>query len=291
MTNPQLWLSVLEVGCFFGLLGLAYLVVLQGSGFFNLTIGPYAMLAALAWTGLTIHAEMEVWSALAVALVAVVVVAALTEMLVVRPIERRSGGSEFPALVAVAALLFGISQGAGLLFGRLPLPGQEVLTFAPIEVAGASVTPSFVLIATLAVVAFGGVALVAHTTRAGRALRAVGDNREAARILGLPVNRVRLVAFMASGLIAALAGIAFASRGGISYDLGLHWALLGFLAVVIGGTGSWLAPLLGGLILGLAEVMVPYYIGGQFADYAVLVCALIFFGLRPQGLFTTRVRA
>jgi branched-chain amino acid transport system permease protein len=214
----------------------------------------------------------------------------LTELLVVRPIERRSGGSEFPALVAVAALLFGLSQGAGLLFGRLPLPGRQLLDVAPLRLGGLTVAPSTLVLVGLTAVAFGGIALLARRTATGRALRAVGDNREAARILGLRVGRVRLIAFAVSGLIAALAGVAFAARGGVTYDVGLHWALLGFLAVVIGGTGSWFAPLLGGLVLGLAEVMVPYYTGGEYADYAVLVCALVFFGLRPQGLFTRTVR-
>ncbi|WP_181779948.1 branched-chain amino acid ABC transporter permease [Pseudonocardia pini] len=290
MTDPRLWLSVLEVGCFFALLGLAYLVVLQGSGFFNLAIGPYAMLAALGWTGLVVQADLDPLLALVVSLVAVVAVAVLTELVVVRPIERRSGDSEFPALVAVAALLFALSQGAGLLFGRLPLPGQRLLDIPPVRIGDLALAPSSIVLVGLTVVAFGGIAILARRTPMGRALRAVGDNRQAARLLGLRVGRVRLAAFAVSGLLAAVAGIGFASRGGVTYDIGLHWALLGFLAVVIGGTGSWFAPLVGGLVLGLAEVMVPYYSGGQYADYAVLLCALLFFGFRPNGIFTRAVR-
>lgn len=281
---------MIELTCFFGLLGLAYLVVLEGSGFFNLAIGPYAMMGALSVSGLVINQGLTLWLALVIGLVVVLLLAGSTELLVVRPIERRSGGAEFPALVAVAALVFGISQGAGLVFGRLPLPGQQVVSFPAIDLAGAFVSASLVLIVGFAIVAFGGLTLLARTTAFGRALRAAGDNREAARILGLRVDRIRLLAFIVSGGIACGAGIAFASKGGVSYDVGLHWALLGFLALVIGGTGSWLAPLLGGFILSITQVIVPFFIGGEFADYAVLLFALIFFGFRPQGLYVRKVR-
>jgi branched-chain amino acid transport system permease protein len=290
VTNLQLWLSVIEVGCFFSLLGLAYLVVMEASGFFNLTIGPYAMLGGLVWTALVINEEMDKWLALAISLVSVLVISALTELLIVRPIERRSGGSEFPALVAVAALVFGLSQGAGLLFDRLPLPGQPLLTFTPWEIGDAFAPPSLVVALVVAVIAFGGVAALARWTSFGRGLRAVGDNKGAAQILGLRVNRIRLTAFVVSGLIAWAAGVAFSAKGGVSYDVGLHWALLGFLAIVIGGTGSWFAPLIGGMILGLTEVMVPYYVGGEYTDYVILLFALVFFGLRPQGVYVRKVR-
>ena len=75
------------------------------------------------------------------------------------------------------------------------------------------------------------------------------------------------------------------------YPDGLSWSLSGFLAVVIGGTGSTLAPLVGGMLLGAVEVFVPYYLGGQSHVYGLLVVALVFFAFRPQGIFVRTVRA
>jgi branched-chain amino acid transport system permease protein len=119
----------------------------------------------------------------------------------------------------------------------------------------------------------------------------VGDSTSAATLLGLPVGRVRLIAFVVSGVLAAVAGLLFSTKAGVNSLSGLNWAVSGFLALVIGGTGSVTAPLFGGLLLGLVEVFVPYYFGGQSQVYGMLVVALIFFAVKPEGLFVRRVRA
>ncbi|GAA0733569.1 branched-chain amino acid ABC transporter permease [Dactylosporangium roseum] len=291
MGQLQLWLSALEMGCFFGLLALAYYLVLVGAGFFNFAIGPYAMVGGLCTSYLVIYEELNVWAAALVAIVAAGALAAVTELAVVRPVQRRSGGGELPALVAVAAVLFTIQQLAGYLFGYTTLPGQALLTFDPVPVGDTVVQPSTVLLLGFAVVAFAALAVWIRYTRTGRLLRAVGDSTHAAGLLGLPVNRVRLIAFLLSGLLAGITGLLFASKAGVSSLSGLSWALSGFLAMVVGGTGSIWAPLVGGLVLGAVEVFVPYYFGGQSHVYGLLFVALLFFALKPSGLFVRRVRA
>lgn len=291
MTELQLWLSALEMGCFFGMLALAYYLVLVGAGFFNFAIGPYAMMGGLCTSWLVIEYDMGVWSAAAIAVGATVVLAALTELVVVRPVQRRSGGGELPALVAVAAVLFAIQQFAGYVFGHPTLPGQSLATFDPVTVGPATLQPSALLLMVVTVVAFVATALWIRYTRTGRLLRAVGDSTHAARLLGLPVSRVRLVAFLLAGVLAAVTGLLFAPKAGVNSLSGLSWSVSGFLAVVVGGTGSVWAPLVGGLLLGAVEVFVPYYFGGQSHVYGLLLVALLFFALRPQGLFVRTVRA
>ncbi|MEV4513924.1 branched-chain amino acid ABC transporter permease [Dactylosporangium sp. NPDC049525] len=291
MGQLQLWLSALEMGCFFGLLALAYYLVLVGAGFFNFAIGPYAMVGGLCTSYLVLYEDMNVWVAAAVAITAAAGLAVVTELVVVRPVQRRSGGGELPALVAVAAVLFAIQQLGGYLFGYTTLPGQNVLTFDPVTVGDTVIQPSTLVLIAFTVVAFAGLAVWIRSTRSGRLLRAVGDSTHAARLLGLPVNRVRLIAFVLSGLLAGITGLLFAPKAGVSSLSGLSWALSGFLAMVVGGTGSVWAPLVGGLLLGAVEVFVPYYFGGQSHVYGLLIVALVFFALKPSGLFVRRVRA
>ncbi|WP_327001128.1 branched-chain amino acid ABC transporter permease [Dactylosporangium sp. NBC_01737] len=291
MGQLQLWLSALEMGCFFGLLALAYYLVLVGAGFFNFAIGPYAMVGGLCTSYLVLYEDMNVWVAAAVAISAAAALAVITELAVVRPVQRRSGGGELPALVAVAAVLFAIQQLGGYLFGYTTLPGQNLLTFDPVTVGETAIQPSALVLVAFTVVAFAGLAVWVRSTRSGRLLRAVGDSTHAARLLGLPVNRVRLIAFVLSGLLAGITGLLFAPKAGVSSLSGLSWALSGFLAMVVGGTGSVWAPLVGGLLLGAVEVFVPYYFGGQSHVYGLLIVALVFFALKPSGLFVRRVRA
>ncbi|MCW3820297.1 branched-chain amino acid ABC transporter permease [Micromonospora sp. DR5-3] len=291
MTDLQLWLSAVEMGCFFGMLALAYYLIHVGAGFFNFAIGPYAMMGGLCTSWLVITYDLGVWPAAAAAVAVTVVLAAVTELGVVRPVQRRSGGGELPALVAVAAVLFAIQQLAGYVFGYPTLPGQSLATFDPVTVGEVTVQPSSLLMIVVALLSFALSAVWIRSTRTGRLLRAVGDSNRAAALLGLPVNRIRLIAFVLAGLVAALAGILFAPKAGVNSLSGLAWSLSGFLAVVVGGTGSVWAPLFGGMLLGLVEVFLPYYFGGQAHVYGMLFIALLFFAFKPQGLFVRTVRA
>ena len=291
MTEPQLWFSVFEVGCFFGLIALGYLLILEGAGFFNFALGPFAMVAGLSATWLVIEKEWSLWPAVGVALALVLALSLITEVGIVRPIVVRSGGGELPALVAVAAVLFATEQAAGYVFGRRHLPGQPLFTFDVIEVGDAFLQPSAAVLIVTTIIVFTAVALWMRATATGRLLRAVGDNSHAASLLGLPVSRIRLTAFALGGIVAAVAGLLFAPKAGVGFQTGLSWTLSGFLALVVAGTGSVWAPLAGGLLVAAVQVFVPYYLGSAAPDYVILAVALVFFAFRPEGLFARRVRA
>ena len=291
MTNLQLWMTVVELGCFYGLLALAYFLVLSGAGFFNFAIGPYAMVGGLSTSWLVVRHGVSLWAAIAISLLGVMFIAALTELGVVRPIERRGGGGDLPALVAVAAVLFAIQQLAGYLFGRTTLPGQRLTRHRSFHLGSAIVQPTTVVLIVVTVVVFVGVGVWIRVTTTGRLLRAVGDSKQAAGILGLPVDRIRLTVFVMSGLLAGLTGVLFAPKAGVNSLSGLEWALSGFLALVVGGTGAVWAPLVGGLLLGAVEVFIPFYFGGGSRFYGVLLVALVFFAFRPSGLSARSVRS
>ncbi len=290
MTELQLWVSVAELGCFFGLIALGYYLVLAGAGFFNFAIGTLAMLCGLSTSWMVIEKDMSLWPAIAVAVAGTAALSAFMELAIVRPVQRRSGSADLPALVAVAGILFAIQQLAGYLFGRTTLPGQRLVSFDPIELGQAVIQPTSLLLVVVTLVSFVLVGIWVKTARSGRLLRAVGDSKQAAAILGLPVNKVRLTAFVLSGLVAAVAGLLFAPKAGVSSMSGLDWALSGFLALVVGGAGSVWAPLIGGLIIGALQIFVPYYFGGPALSYVLLAVAIVFFAFRPQGIFVNRVR-
>jgi len=290
MTDPQLWLSVLEIGSFFGLIALAYQLTLIGAGFFNFAIGPYAMAAALGASWLTIEIGVPIALSLALGLLIAVAASGLTELLVVRQVQKRSGRGELPALVAVTAVLFIVQQGAGAIFGRPALPGQVLFSFGPWQIGSAYVSGTAVVLIVATALIFIAVSVWMRHSRTGRLLRAVGDNRSAAGLLGLPVGRIRLIAFLLAGLIAGAAGLLYAPKTGVAFTSGLSWTLVGFLALVIGGTGRTWAPLLGGFVLGAIQVFAPFYFGSMGPTTMVLLIALLFFAFRPQGLFSTRVR-
>lgn len=286
----QLVVSTIELAGFFTLLGLAYFIVLEGTGIFDFIVGPLAMIAALGASWLAIEHGLGPVVAVLIGIVLASVLSALAELVVVRPVEARTNGEELPALVALAAMLFFLQEAAGTLFGRSSLPGQLVWQSEPVSVGGALVTSSQIVLVIATVVVFASIALWRRLTPMGRTLKAIGDNGAAARLLGLPVARIRLLASALGGAIAGIAGVVIAPKAGVSFDSGLKWTLWGFLVLVIGGTGSIYGPLVGGVILAALQIWVPYWLGPGWVDYSALIAALLFFGLRPTGIFSRKVR-
>lgn len=290
MTDPQLWLAAAEIGCFFALIALSMYLVVVGADFFNFAAGPYAMAAAMLTGYATTTWGLPVLLGALLGIVSGAIIAIITEITVVRPVQRRSGGAELPALVAVTATLFAIQQLAGTVFGRTPLSVHNLLPISDFHLGRVSIQGS-----TLTIVLVTAVVLVAtivwlRSSTTGQLLRAVGDNHEAAQTIGIGVNRVRLWAFGISGAIAAIAGIVFAAKSGVQFTSGLSWTLTGFLALVVGGTGKAWAPLIGGLALGCVQVFGGYYFGATGSSIAIFLLALVFFAFRPEGLFQRKVR-
>lgn len=290
MSDPQLWLAAAEIGCFFALVALSMYLVVVGASFFNFAAGPYAMAAGMLTGYATTTWGLPVLLSAILGIVAAVAISLLSEIVVVKPVQRRSGGAELPALVAVTATLFAIQQLAGTVFGRTPLAVPNLLPVSDFRVGEVSVQGTTVTIIAVTIIVVGATIAWLRTSTTGQLLRAVGDNNEAARIIGIDVDRVRLWAFGISGAIAAIAGIVFAAKSGAQFTSGLSWTLTGFLALVVGGTGKPWAPLIGGLTLGCVQVFGSFYFGATGSSIAIFLVALIFFAFRPEGLFQRKVR-
>jgi branched-chain amino acid transport system permease protein len=285
-----IWISAAEIGCFYALIAVSYLIIIQGAGFFNFAIGPYAMVSALA---ASYAANTLAWSALAAILFGlgvVVLLGLLTEVLVVRPIDARAAGQELPTLIAVVAVLFAIQQAAGSIFGRLPQPGVLWVEGDSIRFGKVPVDRQAILLIIATVLVFAALSIWTRYARYGQMLRAVGDNKHAAELLGLPVNRIRLVAFGVAALIAAIGGSLWAFKAGVRFDSGIDYALDGFLTLVIAGSGTLWAPLVGGLIFASLQLLATFYLGFAAVHYITLILAVVFFAFRPGGIFVRRAR-
>lgn len=291
MTELQLWISAFEIGCFFGLVALGYYLILIGANFFNFAVGPFAMVGGLSTSFLIVKFGFPIWAAALCGIAMTIALSTATELLVVRPVQKKSAGGELPALVAVSAVLFAVQQLAGSIFGRVALPGPNILPIEPIALGPATVQGTTVLLVLAALMIFLAMSFWLQRAKTGRLLRAVGDNSEAAKVLGLPVNTLRLLAFALAGAVVAIAGILFSAKSGVSFTAGLSWTLSGFLALVIGGIGNSWAPLVGGMVVGVIQVFAPYYLGNIGPQTAILLVALLFFAFRPQGIFVRKVRA
>ena len=135
------------------------------------------------------------------------------------------------------------------------------------------------------IVLVGALAWVVQSTSAGRALRAMAENRDVARLLGVSVGRMMLYAFAISGALAGAAGVLISLHyAAITPYVGVDTGLKAIAVMVIGGTTNVWGALLAGPLIGIAEVLTVAYGGSQMRDFVVYGLMILILLLRPQGL-------
>lgn len=178
---------------------------------------------------------------------------------------------------------------------KIPFPQIDVVTGEAIRLGGVTIQRSalFTMIA-LAVCAAGLWWFIGHT-RTGRGMQAVSQDPDTARLMGINVDRIIVVAFAVGAALAGIAGVAQGlQNNNIDFRMGFLAGLKAFTAAVLGGIGNVWGAVLGGLVLGVAEAMATGFIPGTFGGtswkdvwaFVLLILVLVF---RPQGLLGARV--
>jgi branched-chain amino acid transport system permease protein len=223
---------------------------------------------------------------LLVAIVATVLVALGLDRVVYRPMRDASGISLLIASIGVA---FALRYLIALVFGnnRRIVPSSEAL---PSAVIGGVVVDLHEV--TLVVVAIGlmlGLHLVLQRTKLGKAMRAMADNRDLARITGIPTERViRSTWILGAGLTGAAGFLLVLSQSGLGFTSGWRLLLLIFAAVIMGGIGSIYGAIAGGVIIGLASRVSLVWLQGDlsaFTDPAAFSLMILILLFRPSGIF------
>lgn len=158
---------------------------------------------------------------------------------------------------------------------------------APIEIAGLGlgVYPLQLLIPLLGLALAAALHRVARRTRWGTALLAVVQNRDAARLMGIPIKRAVAAAFAVSTLFAGVAGILIAPLFNVSADMGTLFGLKAFAVAILGGIASAWGVMLAGLIFGIAEALVTVTLGSGYTQIITFALVIAVLAARPNGLF------
>jgi len=140
----------------------------------------------------------------------------------------------------------------------------------------------------IAVLFFVAVHIFLRKTYTGKAIRATVQDWEAATLMGINTNRVYLISFAMASALAGLAGTLVAVDYSIDPAMGMAWTLKGLIVMVLGGLGSIMGAFVGGLILGAAESVTAFFMGGTYREIVGLLIFLLVLSIRPQGLFGTK---
>ncbi len=280
----QLLLGGLLLGGIYALAALGLSLIFGVSRVLNLAHGDFLMLGGLAAFVLFSTLEVSPFVSLLLVLPPFVVLGAIFERVFVRPIADKPFHDRLIAsvLVTLGMSLF-ISDVAAFFWGTF-VKGVSV-SLPSFEILGVFIPTLRVL--TLAVILVLTVALHRFLFRSylGRAIRAIAQNRQGALLVGIDTGRVAMLTFGIGTALAAVAGVFYLLLFTISPYIGLPIVLKALTIIVLGGLGSLMGALWGGLILGVAETMTGFWIGDKWSPTVAVLLLLGVLLVRPRGLF------
>lgn len=294
----------LILGSIYALIALGYTMVYGILGLINFAHGEVVMIGAmtsitlLRWlvemnTGLP--PSMLVLFATGAALPICGALGFLLERAAYRPLRNAPRLSPLITAIGLSIILQNLAM---IVWGRNYAPFPPILETVPWQILGAAITPLQVAIVILAITVMLGLWLLVDRTRLGRAMRAVAQNPNAARLMGVNVDAVISKTFVLGSMLGCLAGVMVSANYGQAHaSMGFMLGLKAFAAAVLGGIGNLVGAMVGGLLLGLIESFGAGYIGdftggflgSQYQDvfaFLVLILVLVF---RPSGLMGERV--
>ena len=264
---PQYLASGLVVGGIYALIGLGFVIVFSVTRIVNFAQGEFVMLGALlmvTWQARGLGTP----AAFVLNVLGVAAVGAVHERVAVRPLRRASGLSVLILTIGAAIAL----RGAGLVvWGTDPFAVAAFSPGPPLRIAGAVVVRQGLWVLGVAAVVFALLWWFFTRTYAGTAVRACAVNPRAARLMGIRVDRVFLLAFALSGALGAVAGAVVAPITYATYDMGLMLGLKGFVAAVLGGLVSPAGAIAGGFLLGVLESMAAGLLSSAYKDAVAFI--------------------
>jgi branched-chain amino acid transport system permease protein len=277
--------SGLSVGAIYALTALAYTIVFIPSGTFNFAQAFFVMIGAfLAYT--TLVSWHLPW------IVAVIVCGAVAgaagyveEWTALRPIRGKGTHAELVTTVGFGFLLTGIAQ---LVWGTSPLEVPFIGSNTPFSLLGGRVRPDDVALIITAVVIAVGLWLFSRRSLTGLASLAAAQDREAAALKGVNVNRLSGWAVVLACCLSGVVGPLIAPETYAVTSLATSLVIVAFVAVVLGGFGSFIGAAVGGFLMGLIEALGGRYLNVNYGNILVLAALVAVLLLRPNGIFGAR---
>ena len=294
----------LVLGSMYALVALGYTMVYGIINLINFAHGEVLMVGALtSWTIIGIMKDAMPsapgWLILVIALLISCTVAAalnfVIEKVAYRPL--RNSPKLAPLITAIGMSIL-LQTLAMIIWKPNYKPYPTLLPSAPIDVAGAVITPTQIMILGLTAVSLALLMWLVNYTKLGRAMRATAENPRVAALMGVKPDMVISATFIIGAILAAIAGVMYASNyGTVQHTMGFLPGLKAFTAAVFGGIGNLAGAVVGGILLGLIESIGAGYIGtlaggllgSHYTDIFAFVVLIIVLTLRPSGLLGERV--
>lgn len=278
----------LSLGSIYALIALGYTMVYGIIKLINFAHGDIYMLGAYCAFLITTYCGLGFIPALLISMIFCGVVGVLIERIAYKPLRH---ATRITALITAIGVSYVLEYATQYIMGSEVRTYPKLLTSASFHLGPVTITMQQVYIFVITVILMVVLQFIVQKTKMGRAMRAVSVDEDAARLMGIDVDKTISFTFLLGSALAGVAGVLV----GIYYNsinplMGMTAGLKAFIAAVFGGIGSIPGAMIGGLFIGIAETMVTAYGSSLYKDAIVYIILILILILKPAGLLGKNVR-
>ncbi|MDF2941414.1 MAG: branched-chain amino acid transporter permease [Herbinix sp.] len=272
----------LRTGSIYALIALGYSMVYGIAKMINFAHGDIIMVGAYVLYVFVVLLNMPIIVAVLFTIALCALLGVTIERIAYKPLRK---APPLAVLITAIGVSFFLQNAALLIFSANPKPFESIvkvdtLNIGSVSIAGITVVTLLVTLVTMIILT-----LFINKTKAGSAMRAVSEDKGAAQLMGINVNRTISLTFAIGSALAAIAGILFLSQyQSLKPTMGALPGIKAFVAAVLGGIGSVPGAMLGGILLGLIESISKAYISSELSDAIVFGVLILVLLLKPSGL-------
>ena len=273
-----------SLGSIYAVIALGYTMVYGIAKMLNFAHGDVIMVGAYIVFALTSYAGVNPYLALVISMAACTLLGMAIERFAYKPLR---GASPLAVLITAIGVSYFLQNMALLIFGAQAKSFTSIVNLPALTLAGGKITISAETIVTIIVslIIMISLTLFVNKTKPGRAMLAVSEDKGAAQLMGVNVNATISLTFAIGSGLAAVAGVLLCSAyPTLSSQTGAMPGIKAFVAAVLGGIGSIPGAVIGGVLIGVIEILSRSYISSQMADAIVFAVLIIVLLVKPTGI-------
>ena len=281
----------ISLGSVYAIIALGYTMVYGIAKMLNFAHGDVIMVGAYIVLTCVTGAGLNPIVAIIIATIACTIFGIVIEGVAYRPL--RNAASPLAVLITAIGVSYLLQNLALLIFGSNTKSFPEVIKLPNLKLAGGklTITGTTILTIVLCIVIMAGLMLFINKTKAGQAMLAVSEDKGAAQLMGINVNKTISMTFAIGSALAAIAGVLLCSAyPSLTPYIGSMPGIKAFVAAVFGGIGSVPGALIGGIILGIIEILGKAYISSQLADAIVFAVLIVVLLVKPTGILGKNIQ-
>lgn len=278
---PQLIISGMAVGILYGLVALGVVLIFKATNILNFAHGELAMISTFFAYTLLITLNLPYPLAVLITLIFAGLIGYVIERFITRPFI---GSDQMIVMMVTVGLFLLLGVVAMWIWGTDPYTFPSIIQDTPIKIRGIVFSSLNLIILLISCILMVILYLFFRFTTMGIAMRAVADDMEGARLMGIGIARIFSLSWILANMLGAIGGILLAPIIYLDINMMQVVILKAFVAAVLGGFTSMPGAILGGILLGIMENFVGFYISSQFKNAFPFLIILVVLMVRPQGI-------